>query len=567
MSPRANNAKNSLFRPSRSLFRSRRAASAATLVATYEELILALSEERVQITLDADIVIKQNILINHDVAINFNGHSIISDETRTDARVLDIRRGEVTLTGEGRIFAMGKDSSAIRIFGAISTGVSDYSKLIVDQKIHLYAPDGNGILVAPNLGAAYAVSISFAGEIIAKDGIAVSPGVRGTDGALPAIIVKSGAEIIADDTNGAALDGSGIASWQIDAAKLIGANGIHLCAGQANFNNAEIVSGNATFLIEAEPSAENLHITIDGGRYFSESHLVFSGTPRTRETFVIKNGDFCGRWGIVTADLVKSINALQANFVTDVEEFMRLITPETAPAEVAPIVLDQPASDTFTLDSTFMPLPEVAEPVVETAPILPSPALLELPPEPTLTESELPLRPAPSFRTFAVPAVNPFKPVSHPAAMPRLNPVAQRPEPTYRQEFSLPPVGFETITNEPENSHNDIEFEDDLLLPTVAPTRPPKSSQHLVSLSDLELDQLFDIDNDINRLVREYWSARPILIDESAPVHFSAAAFRKCKIKHMRQPKLRNETIAKSLFAGLQAGFNVFRETRASVRI
>lgn len=554
MSPRASNDKNSFFRPSRSRFRSRRAISAATLVATYEELLYALSEQRVQITLDADIVVKQNILINYDVAINFNGHSIISDETRIDARVLDIRRGEVTLTGEGRIFAMGKDSTAIRIFGAISTGVSDYSKLIVDEKIHLYAPDGHGILVAPNLGAAYAASVRFAGEIIAKNGISVSSGVRGTDGSLPEITVKSGAEIIADDASGAALDGSGIANWHIDSAKLLGANGLHLCAGKFTFNNTQIISGSATFLIDAEPTAENLQVTIDGGSYFSESHLVFSGTPRTRETFIIKNGNFCGKWGIVTADLVKSINALRANFVTDVDEFTDLLVPESAPAEVAPLVIEQPDPAPAIVESTFMPLPVLPEPEkAPEAPVLP-PAPAQVTPE----LNELPLRPAPTFRTFTAPAVKPFKPISRPAATPRLNPVAHRPEPIYRQDFSLP-----TNTNFEEIS----EPEEDLILPTVAPSRHTESGHHLVSLSDLELDQLFDIDSDINRLVREYWSARPILIDESAPVHFSASALRKCKVKHMRQPKLRNESIAKSLFAGFQAGFNVFRETRASVKI
>lgn len=549
MSPRVNNDKNSFFRPNRSLFRGRRVATpASATVATYDELLYALSEEQAQITLDADIVVEQNILINHDVAINLNGHSIISDETRVDARVLDIRRGEVTLTGEGRIFAMGKDSTAIRIFGAISTGVSDYSSITIDEKVHLYAPDGNGIIVAPNLGAAYAASVSFAGEIVAKNGIVVSGGVRGTDGALPKITIKSSAEIIADDLGGAALDGAGIANWQVDSAKLLGANGIHLCAGEFNLSNTQIISGSATFLIDAEPSFENLKVTIDGGSYYSESHLVFSGAPRTRETFIIKNGDFCGKWGIVTANIVKSINALRANFVTDVNEFMELLALDADPADMAPLPLDEPHPEPATINTSLMPLPVLPEESVKAPSILP-PAPVQTAPEP----KELPLRPAPTFRTFApAPAVKPFKPVSRPAATPRLNPVAHRPEPAYRPTF-------EEISS--------LE-EEDLSLPTVAPARQPESNnRHLVSLSDLELDQLFDIDNDISRLVREYWSARPILIDESTPVHFSAAAMRKCKIRHMRQPKLRNESIAKSLFAGFQAGFNVFRETRASVKI
>lgn len=184
-------------------------------IQNYQELIAALSAKKVQITLANDIIIEDNILINYDVAINFNGYSIISEESRAAARVLDIRSGEVTLTGRGKIFAMGARSVAIRVFGAISTGVPNYTALTIDEGISLFAPDAYGIIVSPNLGVAYGVTINFSGQIMAHDGICLANGIRGRDQNLPVINIKSEAKITADELNGKALEASGYCRWNI----------------------------------------------------------------------------------------------------------------------------------------------------------------------------------------------------------------------------------------------------------------------------------------------------------------------------------------------------------------
>lgn len=290
-------------------------------IQNYQELIAALSAKKVQITLANDIIIEDNILINYDVAINFNGYSIISEESRAAARVLDIRSGEVTLTGRGKIFAMGARSVAIRVFGAISTGVPNYTALTIDEGISLFAPDAYGIIVSPNLGVAYGVTINFSGQIMAHDGICLANGIRGRDQNLPVINIKSEAKITVDELNGKALEASGYCQWNIAAAKLYGAIGASMTAGVLEFNHTQIIANQASFHLE-ETSDTDLEVTINGGAYVGKGAYNIIGSASAVKEFVVKGGDFCSRETAVQPELDEVITVEEISETHAVEEFI-----------------------------------------------------------------------------------------------------------------------------------------------------------------------------------------------------------------------------------------------------
>lgn len=318
-------------------------------IQSYPELIAALEAKAVQITLGANIIAPDNILINHDVAINFNGYNIISEETNPGARVLDIRSGEVTLTGKGKIFAMGARSVAIRVFGAISIGMPAYTTLTIDDGISLFAPDSYGILISPNLGVAYGLVINLSGEIIARDGIGLSSHIRGRDVNLPTINIRSGARITADETCGSALEAAGYAAWNIGAAKLTGATGALLKSGQINFSHTEIIATGEAYSSAAITTAEaqledpapanaairiasaakhDLNITVEGGSYLGEKSFAVAGDPSSLESFMIKGGDFSGALDVLHHAIESELEIEEGSFSLHPALHLKILKPE-----------------------------------------------------------------------------------------------------------------------------------------------------------------------------------------------------------------------------------------------
>lgn len=381
-------------------------------IQSYPELIAALEAKAVQITLGANIIAPDNILINHDVAINFNGYNIISEETNPGARVLDIRSGEVTLTGKGKIFAMGARSVAVRVFGAISIGMPAYTTLTIDDGISLFAPDSYGILISPNLGVAYGLVINLSGEIIARDGIGLSSHIRGRDVNLPTINIRSGARITADEIFGSALEAAGYASWNIGAAKLTGATGALLKSGQINFSHTEIIATGAAYAdlktqaIEADaaedlpedpapanaairiaPAAKHdLNITIEGGSYLGEKSFAIAGEPSSLESFVIKGGDFSGALDVLHYVIEPELEIEEGSFSLHPALHLKILKPEI-------VLLPEPEPEPYPKEviEAMRPVPqpanELASGDIIEATQAPSP-LQKLPMPPTYDEAE-----------------------------------------------------------------------------------------------------------------------------------------------------------------------------------
>lgn len=303
----------------------RRARPAAHCVHDYAEFSAALKDKKVQITLGNNIVTPESIVIDYDVAINLNGHCIISEQNSPNARVLDIRRGEVTITGEGKIFAMGAGSTVIRLFGAISASMPRYTQLTIDEKIQLYAPEGNAIVISANLGVAYGVTVNFSGKIIAQNGICLSQAVRGRDAHQPKVNVKSGSLIVTDEELGTAIDASGIGSWNFGAAKIFGQNGLHVKFGEVNFEHTQIVSCQPAILIDGEDHAE-LTLTLDNGVYVSGAEHVIDGNAKSVSELQIENGDFCSSGVALNEELSEIATIKDGNFSNAVDEYLQQFT-------------------------------------------------------------------------------------------------------------------------------------------------------------------------------------------------------------------------------------------------
>lgn len=314
-------------------------------IMTYRELLAALKAEVAQITLGNNIIAEDNIMINHDVAINFNGFSIISNESHSAARVIDVRSGEVTLLGRGKIFAMGKNSVAIRAFGAISSGVPNYTIVTVDEEISLFAPDSYGILISPNLGVAYGLTINVAGHIYAHDGICLANGIRGYDLNVPTINIKSGAEIVADGIAGIAIEAAGYGRWNLASAHLHGAVGASLNSGILKFNQTQILSNiGECFSVTENPDAL-LEVSIDGGNYASIKNSIISGTPTSIKKFSARDCDFYSIADAIPNDFSSIVKTKKVAFHSDVENYLTSLA-------VSPTITDKDDSESI-LEAAF----------------------------------------------------------------------------------------------------------------------------------------------------------------------------------------------------------------------
>lgn len=292
-------------------------------IKTYQELKEALVAKIPQITLGDNIIAPENILITADVKIDFNGFSIISEETVVAARVLDIRSGTVVLTGRGKIFAMGPRSMAIRAFGAISSGIPDYTNVTIGKDISLYAPDAYGIIISPNLGVAYGVKVDFAGQIMAQSGICIAAGVQGEAKNAPQIILQKTAHIIADETQGAALEASGYGDWQITGAWLQGAVGAELRTGNLTFSKTKIIAHSGEVFRINDYSEPNLSVTVDGGTYVSQQAAILAGFPNPIKQFTLKKCELYSNLDDPIPPELESYLAIEkCEFESDVEGYL-----------------------------------------------------------------------------------------------------------------------------------------------------------------------------------------------------------------------------------------------------
>lgn len=431
-----------------------KSSSSLGLIRNYDELIAALGSHYPQVTLADNIIAADNILINYDVTIDFNGFSIISDESHQISRVLDIRRGVVELVGKGKVFAMGKQGVAIRVFGAISNNSINYTNVTVGQEISLFAPDSYGLLISPNFGVAYGLTVNFAGQIFAHDGIGLAGAIRANDRNLPNINIQETANIVADETTGVALEAAGFGQWGITGARLSGAAAASLTAGNLNFTNPQAIAKDITFSLYPS-DALDLKISLDGGTYVAERGANIAGEKTATTKISIKSGNFYSPDQYIAKNLKSLIRSKgKAKFSKDVAKILVEIAPEPEiltqdlqPVQSALIVEPTPQEQETIISeadttSNIEPETQIIEPNEQPADILPADVMSEKSeaesPRPAVEES-----PTPPKDLTTEPEATPqpqSKPQSQPIHPPSIPIITPSPIATSYSAPTLPPI-------------------------------------------------------------------------------------------------------------------------------
>lgn len=329
-----------------------RVTDAATFQAALDNQAINL------LTLTADITTDSNLTFNRPsdkpLKIDLNGHNISA--THENARAIDVLRGNLEITGTGKISANAAKGIAVRAYGSDDSNLTGYTTLTIMGDVTLEATSDDyayGLFLSHNNKHAYGVTIDFRGKINGYNGITINgnivdkdncPVFKIADRAL--IQAASQASHLHDasiaDGQGTAIYAAGYAEWQIGAANIAGDTGIGTKAGKFTFtdtkitangakiagtlNNDGINNSGATFQIEDNANyARNVELTILGGAYRSENGDIFyqygQGDAATRaarasetgalKTLTIKSGLFQADKGAIFDGVEPGVVKLQ----------------------------------------------------------------------------------------------------------------------------------------------------------------------------------------------------------------------------------------------------------------
>lgn len=280
-------------------------------VALEPELNAAVQNPAItKIILTSDIIAMSDITVNRQepLTLDLNGYKIAS--LRASASAIDLQTGDLTITGEGSIVANGLGASGVRVKGAMTAENLHYANLTVDEQVTLYAPHAYGIYLAANFKAAYGVSITLKGKIVAHDGVGINRLVQGQGAHAPKLTIADSAMIEVDADEGVALSAAGYGEWQIGTATITGATGVSVKAGHLDFVGTKITAtgelanpsgwdntvgvGAVMQIEESSEYAGGICLNIDGGEYVSrQSYLVAKyGSDSTLQQLEIKAGNF-----------------------------------------------------------------------------------------------------------------------------------------------------------------------------------------------------------------------------------------------------------------------------------
>lgn len=243
-----------------------------------------------KIVLEADLDVVASGIIERDLTIDLNGHSI----TNQKGVPVAVYSGKVTLTGSGVLHGRGW-GNGLEVFGS-TENVSSYSVVTIGEGVILKSDAMYGLSILPNASSttkdSYGIVIDFAGRMEAPYGFSIHGSIQ-HHANCPEINILDSAEIISiTESDSTPIYAAGVGNWQIGAAKLRGKTGLGIRAGRFDFagTNIEIdgemrepntgsggIDGvGAVFQIEHHKSyADAIVLDINGGTYRSVQGDVF----------------------------------------------------------------------------------------------------------------------------------------------------------------------------------------------------------------------------------------------------------------------------------------------------
>ena len=323
----------------------------AAEVSTTEELKTCLAKDGNTCKLTKSLTdVPTLVLTDGTIVLDLNGNNI----TFAKSSRLNVKKGNLTITGEGKISESVPSTAPVTIYGSVDEKDTKYTTVTIEKNVILEGLYGSFISISNDSKGkshAYGTTVNINGTLIGLKkgnyngaGFYINGSLQDTTNA-PVINVNSSAKL---EGKGGAIYGAGYAVWNINGAKLTGDSyGVGLKAGKFVLNNVSLetvgakkdgtYNGNgineagAAIQIESNDDyAGEIEITINGGSYKSENgDVVYHySAAKPGSTEAVKNsllklniekGTFTGGFTFLDDDKVLVTGG---TFSTDVTKFV-----------------------------------------------------------------------------------------------------------------------------------------------------------------------------------------------------------------------------------------------------
>lgn len=319
-------------------------------VSTADELNNCLASDGKTCKLTANINDMSTIDVNGGtVVLDLNGYNISFAKSKR----LNIRKGNFTITGKGKISESVSSSGPVVIYGSINENDTNYTTVTFGKDVTLEGCYGSFISInkdSNGVSHAYGVTVNINGTLIGKfdgnkeygSGFYINGFIKDFKNA-PVVNISSSAVL---KGVGGGIYAAGYGVWNINGAKLEGENyGAGIKTGKLNFNDATVTAtgeknsgtyngdgingtGAAIQIESNDLYAGNIEITINGGIYKSNNgnviyHYKASKTTKSANNALVSldiiSGLFTGDLEVYDDDNI-TINS--GSFSYDVTKFV-----------------------------------------------------------------------------------------------------------------------------------------------------------------------------------------------------------------------------------------------------
>lgn len=313
-------------------------------VSTTEELKSCLGVDGSTCTLKNDISDVTTLEVNGgSITLDLNGHNI----TFAERSRINVRKGNLNITGKGKISESVLASSPLAIYGSVNKEDTKYTTVTIGKDVTLYGLYGSFVSVSKDSAKkahAYGVTVNINGTLIGDGaGFYVNGQLKDED---KPITVNISETAVLEGNN--ILYGAGYAIWNINGAKLSGNDsGIVIKSGKYNLTNTTVTTsgekktgvycgdgfeatGSAIQIESNNGYVGEIVVNINGGTYISEKgesiyhYLAIKegDTSDVKNSLLLLNiedGSFTGKLNLLGDDKVTIKGGI---FDTDVSEFV-----------------------------------------------------------------------------------------------------------------------------------------------------------------------------------------------------------------------------------------------------
>lgn len=278
------------------------------------------------IKLFSNVELDKGLIIDKNVEINLNGNNIVAPTA-----VFEIRKGYLTLSGEGTIKELEPNYGALRLIGNNEPTNDKYSSVYVGKNVTLEG--WAGIFISHVNGKSYGVNAYLEGSINAVNDISGGTGIGvyvngnikdSTDS--PNVNIMDGAVI---NSTGDGLYIAGTSKFNVGKATISGVEaGIGIKAGSLIIDGATVLSNGKDYTPTEGYSngikASGTAIQIESNSGYAGNIMldIKNGTFKSKNSYVIY--EYIGKGSNTT---VKSININDGTFISGTNKDTLIFSP------------------------------------------------------------------------------------------------------------------------------------------------------------------------------------------------------------------------------------------------